>query len=150
MYYLSNEKKIKKKLCVGPLGAPHDPSGQCRTRCPRADPYGPNRTDSVSEMGRPAGDALIGNETLPKIESTVHHLKATCTRNHDLYVHARGSWNLARGKAQPALVVPCILNIQIKYLPVIRLGQIPSENTTCAFLPPSAARLCPVFRGSPP
>jgi hypothetical protein len=58
MYYLSNEKKIKFFFCVGPLGAPHDPSGQCRTRCPRADPYGANRTDSVSEMGRPAGDAL--------------------------------------------------------------------------------------------
>jgi hypothetical protein len=64
MYYLSNEKKIKKKLCVGPLGAPHDPSGQCRTGCPRADPYGPNRTDSVSEMGRPAGDALT-NSSFP-------------------------------------------------------------------------------------
>jgi hypothetical protein len=50
-------KKNQIKLCVGPLGAPHDPSEQCRTGYPRADPYGPNRTDSVSEMGRPAGDA---------------------------------------------------------------------------------------------
>jgi hypothetical protein len=58
MYYISNEKKLN-FFCVGPLGAPHDPSGQNRTGYPRIDPYGPNRTDSVSKMDRPAGDALM-------------------------------------------------------------------------------------------
>jgi hypothetical protein len=49
-------KKNQKKMCVKPLGAPHDPSGQSRTSCPRTDPYEPNQIDSVSEMSQPAKD----------------------------------------------------------------------------------------------
>ena len=42
-----------------PLGAPAGANGQADPYGPRADANGPKRTEILSEMGRPAGDALM-------------------------------------------------------------------------------------------
>jgi hypothetical protein len=47
-----------KQIMRGPVGMTPYPFGQATVWCPWPDPYGPNRTDSNTKMGRPAGDAL--------------------------------------------------------------------------------------------
>ena len=46
-------------MAVRPLGAQADPNGYGDANRPRANANGPKRTEFLSEMGRPARDALI-------------------------------------------------------------------------------------------
>ena len=46
------------KWVARPLGAPAGANGHGDANRPRADANGPKRTEFLSEMGRPAGDAL--------------------------------------------------------------------------------------------